>query len=343
MSFSIDPTLPASGENIGGGLGASRIRNVASWLLQMFDFSGSIAETITPPFSMDNNGNVRVLQTLVVPTPTTSGQAANKGYVDGASSSFSGRATASGNDYTVTLAAVGGQAPATQAALTNLVLLVRFPSANTGAVTLNANTFGAQAVQKNGAALVSGDITDSDWTLLTWDGSNYQILNIIATNLQATPVSNTAPSSTGIGSRLRYNGSIWVPAIVGAGNGGASPYTTFANTTVSGSAGTAIFAATFTAPITLSGGSWLPAATFLVNFQSHTSGASALTGVLSSNVSGAFLPVYQGATGVSASSAHPVSIGATCVGQATVAAGSKITITLTGYNSGAQADLQQFP
>jgi len=34
-------------------------------------------------------------------------------------------------------------------------------------------------VQKNGAALVSGDITASDWTLLTWDGSNYQILNII--------------------------------------------------------------------------------------------------------------------------------------------------------------------
>lgn len=95
-SVTIDPTVPQAGENQGGGLGASRIRNIAAWLQQMFGQAGTAPFTFTAnPFNVDASGNVTVPQTLTVAgaaamqstvllaaDPTLALQAATKQYVD---------------------------------------------------------------------------------------------------------------------------------------------------------------------------------------------------------------------------------------------------------------------
>lgn len=48
---------------------------------------------------------------------------------------------------------------------------------NTGATTLNINSIGAKAIQKNGAALVAGDITASDIVHVVYDGTQFQMVS----------------------------------------------------------------------------------------------------------------------------------------------------------------------
>jgi hypothetical protein len=48
---------------------------------------------------------------------------------------------------------------------------------NTGAVTLNVDSLGATAVRYKDVALVSGDIATSDWVLVVYDGTRFQMLN----------------------------------------------------------------------------------------------------------------------------------------------------------------------
>jgi hypothetical protein len=55
-------------------------------------------------------------------------------------------------------------------------VLCIFTNANTGAATLNLNSLGAKAIQKNGsAALVSGDIAAGQAYWLSYDGTDFQI------------------------------------------------------------------------------------------------------------------------------------------------------------------------
>ena len=83
-SFVIDPTLPANTEAIGGGLGASRIRNQAATQLELFGFSGGVAETFaSAPFGIDLNGLVTVQANL-----QSNLGIATKQYVDAAISTF---------------------------------------------------------------------------------------------------------------------------------------------------------------------------------------------------------------------------------------------------------------
>jgi hypothetical protein len=52
------------------------------------------------------------------------------------------------------------------------------PSANTGAVTLNVNSLGAKNVNKNGTtALAAGDIAALSTVTVTYDGTNFQVVN----------------------------------------------------------------------------------------------------------------------------------------------------------------------
>ena len=48
---------------------------------------------------------------------------------------------------------------------------------NTGATTLNLNSIGAKAIQKNGAALVAGDITANDAVVVVYDGTQFQMVS----------------------------------------------------------------------------------------------------------------------------------------------------------------------
>lgn len=72
---------------------------------------------------------------------------------------------------------VTGTAPLSMVAnVTNQVFTFVAAGTNTGATTLNINSIGALAIQKNGAALVAGDITSGDSVQVAYDGTQYQML-----------------------------------------------------------------------------------------------------------------------------------------------------------------------
>lgn len=80
-------------------------------------------------------------------------------------------ATAAGTDtYTASLS------PAITA-YSNVSVFIKFSNANTGASTLNLNSLGAKTIKKNGgAALVSGDISAGTIYALTYDGTDFYLV-----------------------------------------------------------------------------------------------------------------------------------------------------------------------
>lgn len=82
--------------------------------------------------------------------------------------------TASGTDtYSVTL----NNGAVT--VLSSQWFVVKFTNANTGAATLNINSIGAKALKKtDGSALSSGDIDPGSIHLLSYDGTNLQVLSL---------------------------------------------------------------------------------------------------------------------------------------------------------------------
>lgn len=74
------------------------------------------------------------------------------------------------NTYTVSLS------PAPSAYAAYMFVRGSFTNANTGAATLNVNSLGAKAIQKDGSALVAGDIGAADIVGLMYDGTQFQII-----------------------------------------------------------------------------------------------------------------------------------------------------------------------
>ena len=95
---------------------------------------------------------------------------ASAGQVQGNKTVFGG--TSLGTD-TVTFTLT----PTLAAYVTGQVLSFVAGGTNTGAVTVNADSVGAKAVQKNGAALVAADITLNDIVLMEYDGTQFQMLS----------------------------------------------------------------------------------------------------------------------------------------------------------------------
>ncbi len=54
--------------------------------------------------------------------------------------------------------------------------------ANTGAATININSIGAKTIQKNGAALVAGDILNGTMHEIGYDGTNFQLIEGVQAN-----------------------------------------------------------------------------------------------------------------------------------------------------------------
>lgn len=81
-------------------------------------------------------------------------------------------ATTSGtNTYTAT------PSPALTAYTAGLIVTIRFANANTAGSSLNLNGLGAVTIQKNGAAIASGQIPASATMSLIYDGTNFQLIN----------------------------------------------------------------------------------------------------------------------------------------------------------------------
>ena len=58
--------------------------------------------------------------------------------------------------------------------------IVKFTNGNTGAATLNRNGLGAKAIVKNNnTALASGDIVSGQKMIVSYDGTNYQIVGSV--------------------------------------------------------------------------------------------------------------------------------------------------------------------
>jgi hypothetical protein len=83
------------------------------------------------------------------------------------------RHATSGGTNTVTLAL----SPASTAYAAGQAYNFKAGGTNTGAVTLNVNSLGAKAVQKNLAALVAGDITQNDIVEVVYDGTQFQMVS----------------------------------------------------------------------------------------------------------------------------------------------------------------------
>ena len=82
-------------------------------------------------------------------------------------------------------------------------IIYKTTTTNTGALTLNVNTNGAVAVQKNGLPLVAGDIVAGKYYPLVFDGTQWQMQSgaTIATNTNCSAVGTAAnPSVASCGS-----------------------------------------------------------------------------------------------------------------------------------------------
>lgn len=81
--------------------------------------------------------------------------------------------TASGTDtYTATLT------PTLTAYAFGQTFVVSFTNANTGAATINIDSLGAKALQKNGTALASGNLGAGKSYILYYDGTQFQVLGL---------------------------------------------------------------------------------------------------------------------------------------------------------------------
>lgn len=102
-------------------------------------------------------------------------------------------ATASGtNSYTVLL-----PLPNLYTYVAGERYLVTFTNANTGPATLNRNSLGAKPIVKNGSsALAAGDIAAGQTILLSYDGTNFQIVGSAGSSSAGSSLvfSSTAPA-----------------------------------------------------------------------------------------------------------------------------------------------------
>lgn len=135
--------------------------------------------------------------------------------------------------------------------------------ANTGAVTLNINSLGAKSITKLGTtALVSGDIPSGAVVCVEYDGTQFQLCNLVAqhtvtsdasTNIAAgsagtipyqSAASTTAMLATGTAGQVLTSGGAGAPtwgskvANITGGSAGTIPYQSAADTTAMLAAGT---------------------------------------------------------------------------------------------------------
>lgn len=113
-------------------------------------------------------------------------------------------ATGSGNNYEVTLT------PALDAYITGMQIIFKANFANTGPATLAINGMAAKDLKRNGgAALGSGDITIGMMVIAVYDGAEFQITNLPASQDTQIPVGSELlwPTETPPDGWLEENGA----------------------------------------------------------------------------------------------------------------------------------------
>ncbi len=98
--------------------------------------------------------------------------------------------TGSTNAYVLTL-------PGLSAYYTGMMVWFKPVNGNTGACTINVNTLGAKSlVRPGGVALTSGDITAGALICAVYDGTNFQLISLLAANLVHLTATQTLTNKT---------------------------------------------------------------------------------------------------------------------------------------------------
>jgi len=108
----------------------------------------------------------------MLPSAVNNGARALEGMIARFNQDTNGSVTSSGTN-TITLAASSTLTAYAQGDR----FMFKAGGTNTGAVTLNVDSVGAKAVQKNQAALVAGDITQNDIVHVVYDGTQFQMVS----------------------------------------------------------------------------------------------------------------------------------------------------------------------
>jgi hypothetical protein len=198
LSFSPDPTTPANSAAVSGG--AQAIRNVTGWLLQLFGYSGTVAETFANnPFGIDASNLVTVQA-----NPVSSLGIATKQYVDSATAPNGTLVFSSGSAWNCTLS------PAIASYVARAQYTVNWPSASVGNDTINFNGLGGLIVKKN---------------------YNGTLINLAANDIPAG--SNVDILNSGDGSTCQIVMGPVPASSAGGGTAGGYASTTITSTTVS--------------------------------------------------------------------------------------------------------------
>ena len=337
----IDPTIPANEENIGGGLGASRIRNLAAATQQMFGGAGTAPITYNiDPFIVDPLTGL----STIPGDPTANLGIASKQYVDQVPQRLDGT-TGSTDAYVVTNAI-----PLTSFKNGTVLLVIWQRTNNTTAPTLNVDGSGPfPIITQSGGSPGIGSLQNGQVDLLVYNlglaswqllgmrlgadlGVSYAGPNVIG--FAGQPL--TAPGSAA-GQIYTFNGTGWAPAIPAPAEVGANT-TSLAAATIGAGSNAVLYTLATNAPA--GPGSWRAIVTFAVNFNPHVNAANGLfTGVLTSNQSGFMSLVGNAIGGFSTLGGQTVSVSGTIFSSTALAASTAVTFTLTGYAPQAQVDV----
>ena len=167
----------------------------------------------------------------------------------------------SSNAYTITMPTVGTWA----AYASGDLVMLRANHTNTGAATVNIDSVGATAIKKNtDEALIAGDIQSGGFYLMSYDGTNFQIVNTIgASGYQPLDATLTAIAALSIAA-----GKV----IVGTGTDTFSLYDVLGSDTgiATGTAGTSGYCAQWNGDGDLVDGKALPSGTIVGTTDSQT-------------------------------------------------------------------------
>jgi len=110
---------------------------------------------------------------------------------------FYGEDAGASDTYAITVT------PTIGAYFIGMMVMFKANTANTGAATLNVNTIGAITIKKNrDADLATGDIEASQWVMVVYDGTNFQMISHLAQAPASTvnEVEMTAEAGSDLGS-----------------------------------------------------------------------------------------------------------------------------------------------
>lgn len=123
----------------------------------------------------------------------------------------------------------GALTPAITGYTEGMIISFKAAGANTGAATININSQGAKALQKNGQAFAGGELASGDEVLAIYDGTQFQVLSL----LRVPYLADQAVAPAKIDQTEQALGSVSGATAIDLNNGRSISMTLSASTTLS--------------------------------------------------------------------------------------------------------------